>query len=74
MEKKKLNAIYEKDIKEFLKSIGILQDIENKKVKCNFCGEVITIDNIAAVYPENNEVSVCCDKLDCYEQLKSKLK
>ena len=74
MEKKKLNVVYERDIKEFLKSIGILQDIEDKKIKCKFCGELITIENIAAVFPENNEIFACRSKLDCYENLKNRVK
>ena len=73
MEKKKLHAVYERDMKEFLKSIGILQDIEDKKIKCRFCSELITMENIAAVFPENNEISVCCSKLDCYENLKNRV-
>lgn len=74
MEKKKINAVYESDIKQFLKSIGILQDIEDKKIKCKFCGELITLENIAAVFPENDNILACCSKLDCYESLKSKVK
>lgn len=74
MKRRKLNAVYETDMKEFLESVGILKDIEDKKIRCRFCGELITIENIAAIFPEHNEIFVCCRRIDCSENLKDRFK
>ena len=65
MQDVEINAIHENELKDFLENIGILEDIKNAKIKCRFCGQTITIDNLHSVYPKNGKIYVCCEKTQC---------
>jgi len=60
-----VKAIFEDKFHLFLKNIGIYDDIQNGTIKCKFCGDTITFDNIASVFPESGSVKVVCDKPEC---------
>jgi hypothetical protein len=60
-----INAIHENELEEFLENIGILEDIKKGKIKCNFCKQIVKLDNFYSVYPKNNRIYVCCEKTQC---------
>lgn len=67
-----INAIHENDLENFLNNIGILQKIKNGEVKCFFCGVIVTLENFHCVFPENDDIQICCEKLSCRTILKNK--
>ena len=54
-------AIHDKDLLLILKELDLLDEINDKKIKCSNCDEVITIENIGALKKENNQISLICD-------------
>ncbi len=62
---KKVQAVYDDDIEEFLKSIGEYDKVQSGKVKCKYCDSTITIDNISKIYPESGSVKFVCSKSEC---------
>ena len=60
-----VKAVYEDDFQQFLKQIGILDEVTKGSIKCKFCGEPVSLDNIVSVFPEGGTIKVVCDKPQC---------
>ncbi|MDP2207788.1 MAG: hypothetical protein Q8K98_03305 [Bacteroidota bacterium] len=69
MEKQALHAVHDDDLEELLQSVGILGDFKRRAIKCKFCGDVVTWENLHAIYPESGSVKLVCDKASCVNQL-----
>lgn len=69
MEKKYINAVYDNDLGQFLKNIGILGRIQAGKMNCYFCKIEIAEDNLSAVLPHENNIYAICDKPECTKAL-----
>lgn len=65
----KLKAVYDDELVSFLRNIGALKEIERGNVKCKFCDEVITLDNLLATFPVNKQIFFCCEKDACLIQM-----
>ena len=64
-----LHAVYDDDLRKLLGNLGVLDQFDAGLLKCRFCGEVITEKNLNAIFPDNNEVALVCDKPECNAQL-----
>lgn len=72
-ERVKIKAVYDTDLNSFLEKLGLLEDMKNGKLKCNFCGCILTFDNFGGVFKENGQLKPFCQKKECYlEVLKQK--
>ena len=60
-----LSAVHDDDLVSFLKSIGLLGDINSGKAKCKYCKNAITLDNLEAVMPNSGSISYVCDNPKC---------
>jgi hypothetical protein len=63
--KDEMQAVHDDDLIDFLKSLGVYEDILAGKEKCFFCSTVISLDNIQCVFPYDNEIKFCCINDDC---------
>lgn len=66
----KIKMVHEDDLKEYLVSLGVYQDVLDKKVHCNFCGNVITLKNLEVIFPEEGKIYFICSKTQCVSRLK----
>ena len=64
-----VNAIMDKDLKQILIQTGQYEDFINGNLKCECCGNKITIDNISTVVPyetdEGIKLKIYCNKIEC---------
>ena len=67
--KKTITAVHDDNLAEFLDSLGVLSDVTKGKAKCKFCHGPITLENLAAVFPESGDVKFVCDKVGCLPSL-----
>lgn len=67
--KHRVKAVHDNDLKQYLKSIGIYNKIISGEIKCKYCGATINIDNLEAIIPNNNKISVVCRNKKCLHQL-----
>ena len=44
--RQKIKVIHEDDVKLLLSKLGIINKVENNKVKCSICGKNITVENL----------------------------
>ena len=63
-----ISAVHDRDIIEFLKSLNLLKEFSEGHIYCKFCGVIITKRNLQCIYPKENEIIFCCDKIKCFEQ------
>ena len=63
-----ISAVHDRDIFEFLKSLNLLQEFNEGCIHCKFCEARITFENLQAIYPKDNEIIFCCDRIKCFEQ------
>ena len=42
---------------------------ENGKIQCKNCRDVVDMENLLAVLPDGNQISVICDKADCQKAM-----
>ena len=69
MRKYKIDAVHEADLETFFKSLGLLAPINNKKLRCESCNNIITLENFGCIYPNENNIKLCCNKLECYNKI-----
>lgn len=70
MKKEAIFAVHDRDLEVFLSSIGILEKIKNKEIKCVECKSVITLENIGFIFPsKGRKIEICCDSPGCYYKM-----
>jgi len=69
IKKQKLKVVYESDLLNLLKSLGIYQKIFDGKYHCKYCGCLVNFDNLQAVIPSNREIYVICSNIKCVNKL-----
>lgn len=64
-----INAVHEHDLNTLLDSVGLLEDFKKKKLKCKFCGDVVTDNNIFSVIRDSDRYKLVCSKARCVSSL-----
>lgn len=67
MKTAEIDAVFGEDMREFLESLGILSEIESGEKTCFFCGNIVNVQDVQAVFPLNNDVQICCSSFHCYK-------
>lgn len=67
--KAKLNAVHDDDLIALLKSLNLLEKIKKGEVKCKFTKEIITLDNLHSIFPEEGTIKVVCDTPEAIKSL-----
>lgn len=65
MSEKTIQTIYDEDLPKLLSDLGLKEDFDNSKIKCNFCGETVTKDNLLTIFSDGKEIKLSCNKESC---------
>ena len=65
MSKQTLKAVHDDDLEELLKSLGLYSDFMHGKLKCAFCKQVITWDNLHSLFPDSGQIKCTCANPSC---------
>jgi hypothetical protein len=68
-ENKKINFVLDDDLEGVLKEIGVYSDFINRKKKCKFCKEIVSMDNLHSIFKESGDIKFICDKPICVKKL-----
>ncbi len=60
-----ISAVHDDDLVGFLDSLGVLSEVNSGEARCKFCHEVISLDNLVAVFPESGDIKFVCDRPGC---------
>ena len=64
-DKERIKAIHDDHLFELLKNLGLYDNILKGLVKCKFCKEVITLENLSAIIPDSGNIGFACDSPKC---------
>ena len=65
IDKEEIKAVHDDDLENFLRSIGLLNDMESEKIHCKFCNEKITMETLQAIFPDSGSINVICNHKSC---------
>lgn len=68
MDKKiKIPAIHDKDLKNILEDLGLLERLNKGELHCFNCSKQITWENLFALKVADKELVIFCDEPDCID-------
>jgi len=70
--KEELDFIYDEDLMPVLEKLGVKTNFTEGNIKCLFCNEVITLENLYSFFIDEGKLKMICDKEDCIKQFKAK--
>jgi hypothetical protein len=68
-EYKDIDAVHSDDLDHLLDKLGLLNDYKSGQIKCKFCRNPITEDNIYSVIKDSGSYKLVCDRADCVKAL-----
>lgn len=72
--KEELQAVHDKDLEKLLESLGILEKLKKGELRCKFCKEIVTLDNLHSIFPEAGAIKVICENVICVKGLQELLR
>lgn len=67
----KIKAIWDSDLENMLRSMGLLESLLEGRLHCGVCGRAINLDNLAALFPYAGNIGVACDNNKCVQTVAS---
>lgn len=64
-----LSAVDGDQVENFLSGLGVLNRFNAGQCKCKFCGDVVRIATLYAVFPDGGDIKFVCMKPMCIAQL-----
>jgi len=71
IKKQELDFVHDDDLLPVLERLGLKEDFLAGEIKCVFCGDVITNENLSSFF-EDNGVKFSCNKKVCVDKIKKK--
>ena len=68
-----VNLVHSNDLMAVLIKLNILSKINEGKIKCKFTKKKITIDNLHAVFYENNDIKAVSNSVEAIKQFSAYL-
>lgn len=62
-------AFYEPELKEILAALGLLENFNEGKLSCFFCGKKLTHENFGAIFSEQGHIHMTCSDSKCMGKL-----
>ena len=59
-----LKAVHDDDLIAYLRSLGV-DTTQPTLEPCKFCRQDVTLDNLAALFPESGALKLVCDRPSC---------
>lgn len=67
--KKRVRVVHDADLVGVLSSLGVLDKIKKGEAKCFYCGDIVNLDNLEAVFMEGKTFKFVCSNNDCISKL-----
>jgi len=71
IKKYELDFVHDQDLLPVLEKLGLKDEFLAGNIKCTFCNQVITNDNLYSFF-EDNRVKVSCNKKTCIKEIEKK--
>lgn len=67
--RKTIDLIHDDELGALLSNLGLSDLIDDQKLKCKFCREIVTVEDIYALFPESGSIKVVCTNVSCIKKL-----
>lgn len=64
-QREEYNFVYDDDLLLVFKKLGIEESFLQGKLNCNFCDEVVSMDNLSSLYLEDKKIKLVCSNESC---------
>jgi hypothetical protein len=68
-----IKAIYDDNLNSLLERLNLLGKFNSGQLKCSFCGEIITFNNLNAFFNDSGNIKLICDQTDCVSEFMSRI-
>jgi len=69
--KNKIKMIFDSELATLLKSINEYNNIIDKKIKCFYCNNLVTMENLQVILPIKGDIKFICSNINCLKKLKN---
>lgn len=67
LRKAEVNAVDDEGLSELLESLGLSGELNQGRLRCINCHDVITAETLQAIIPHGNQIAVVCWKPPCIQ-------
>lgn len=67
--KEKIRAVHDENLETVLEGLGIWSQFKRGELKCKFCKNIITLDNLHSIFPQSGAIKMVCENHDCVREL-----
>jgi len=64
-----VHAVHDDDLQAVLDALGLAAAFAKGELRCKFCGDVVTWDNLHSLFPDGGSIKLVCDKPECSKAL-----
>ncbi len=64
-----VHAVHDDDLQAVLDKLGLATAFGKGELRCKFCGDVMTWDNLHSLFPDGGSIKLVCDKPECAKAL-----
>ena len=64
--KETIRAVHDLEVENFIRSLGLINDLYEGRLRCAACDEPITVESFGALTRVENKMVFSCKKPSCY--------
>lgn len=68
----KIYAVHDRDLKQFLTELKLLDKVTQGEIKCPECGCIIRLENVGFITISKGAAKICCDDIECFYRFRTK--
>jgi len=66
-----IKAVHELDLQQYLEGLGLWEALISGSLACSICSARLNETNLGCIYPEGDEIRVCCEKVGCLQRVRT---
>lgn len=71
LQREKVHAIHKRDLESVLRDLGLLDELLAGSLSCYICGAPISLDTLQCLFMKDEQIRLCCTKIECYQRVLS---
>ena len=60
-----IKAVHDKDLRAILDKFGLSEKIDDNSLRCEFCYQPISWNDIGALFIKEGKIIICCKLIEC---------
>ena len=64
-----IHAVHDEDLEKIFDGLGVLSKFKRGELKCKFCNNTITFDDLHSFFPQSGDIKFVCEKASCVTEI-----